>query len=226
MCRMQVRALFFAGLREGLGRKDQEVELEAGATLADLLVHLRQALPLVDQYAPRLIIAVNAERAPLDRPLADGDEVAFLPPMSGGSNAATVAVWLQSAPLSLDPLLAHVRGPDMGGVAIFIGAVRNHARGESIDHLEYEAYAPMAEKEMRAIAHEVEERWPDARVAISHRLGRLEIGDDAVMIAAAAPHRADAFAACRHAIDTLKARVPIFKKEFATSGSYWVEENP
>ena len=114
----------------------------------------------------------------------------------------------------------------MGGVVTFTGVVRNRARGESIDHLEYEAYAPMAEKELRKIADAVHERWPHVRIAMAHRVGRLEIGDAAVMIAAAAPHRAEAFEACRFAIDRLKASVPIWKKEFATSGAYWVEENP
>jgi molybdopterin synthase catalytic subunit len=104
--------------------------------------------------------------------------------------------------------------------------VRDHSRGRAIDHLEYEAYEPMAEKEMRKIAAQVAERWPEARIAIAHRVGRLAIGDAAVMIAAAAPHRAEAFEACRFAIDTLKQTVPIWKKEFAEDGTAWVEENP
>jgi molybdopterin synthase catalytic subunit len=136
------------------------------------------------------------------------------------------APWVDSAPLSLDALLREVAGPEMGGVVTFTGVVRNHARGEAIDHLEYEAFAPMAEKEMRKIVDGVHERWPHVRIAMSHRVGRLAIGEAAVMIAAAAPHRAEAFEACRFAIDRLKATVPIWKKEFAKSGSYWVEENP
>jgi molybdopterin synthase catalytic subunit len=127
---------------------------------------------------------------------------------------------------ALDALMAEVTGPDAGGIVTFIGAVRNHARGQTIDHLEYEAYGPMAEREMRAIAAEAAERWPGARVAMAHRVGTLAIGDAAVMIVAAAAHRAEAFDACRFTIDTLKQRVPIWKKEFAESGVYWVEENP
>ena len=126
----------------------------------------------------------------------------------------------------MDPLLAEVAGPSRGGVVTFTGAVRDHARGESIDHLEYEAYVPMAEREMKRIAAEAEKRWPGTRLSMVHRIGRLESGDAAVMVAAASAHRAEAFEACRYAIDTLKQTVPIWKKEFATSGIYWVEENP
>ena len=174
------------------------------------------------RYRGRMLVALNQERAPLATPLSDGDEIALLPPVSGGSER----VWIDSAPLSLDALLREVMSPAMGGVVTFTGVVRNRARGESIDHLEYEAYAPMAEKELRKIADAVHERWPHVRIAMAHRVGRLEVGDPAVMIAAAAPHRAEAFEACRFAIDRLKASVPIWKKEFATTGAYWVEENP
>lgn len=174
------------------------------------------------RYEGRLAISLNEERADLTAPLGDGDEIALLPPMSGGADRP----WIQAAPLSLDALLAEVVGPDCGGVATFTGIVRDHARGERIDHLEYEAYVPMAERELRKIVAQAKERWPDVRVAVAHRIGQLAIGDAAVMIAAAAPHRAEAFEACRFTIDTLKATVPIWKKEFATSGAYWVEENP
>jgi molybdopterin synthase catalytic subunit len=133
---------------------------------------------------------------------------------------------VQAAPLSLDALLAEVEAPESGGVVTFTGVVRNHSRGEAIEHLEYEAYEPMAEAEMRKIVRRVRERWPEVRIAMAHRIGRLEIGQPAVMIAAAAPHRGEAFEACRFAIDTLKQTVPIWKKEFAESGAYWVEENP
>jgi molybdopterin synthase catalytic subunit len=126
----------------------------------------------------------------------------------------------------MDALQAEVSGPTMGGVVTFTGIVRNQARGAEIEHLEYEAYVPMAESELRKITDAVAARWPQVRLALAHRVGRLEIGEAAVMIAAAAPHRAEAFEACRFAIDTLKKTVPIWKKEFATNGAYWVEENP
>jgi MoaE-MoaD fusion protein len=219
---MRVRVLLFAALREAVGEKSLQLELRGPATLADLLGELEARHAPLARYRGRLLVARNEERVPLSTALCDGDEVALLPPVSGGAERA----WVDSAPLSLDALLREVAGPEMGGVVTFTGVVRNRARGEAIDHLEYEAYAPMAEKEMRKIVDAVHERWPHVRIALSHRVGRLAIGDAAVMIAVAAPHRAEAFEACRFAIDKLKASVPIWKKEFAASGSYWVEENP
>lgn len=214
--------LLFASLREAVGQKQLEVELPADATLAELLARLEREHAVVARSRGRLLISLNEERAPLETQLGEGDEVALLPPVSGGSERP----WVAAAPLSMDALLAEVCGPEMGGVVTFTGVVRNQARGAEIDHLEYEAYAPMAEKEMRKICGAAAARWPQVRLAMSHRVGRLAIGDAAVMIAAAAPHRAEAFEACRFAIDTLKKTVPIWKKEFATSGAYWVEENP
>jgi MoaE-MoaD fusion protein len=219
---MRVRVLLFAALREAVGEKTLELELRGPATVGDALAQLEAQHGALARYRGRLLLARNEERVALATPLGDGDELALLPPVSGGAERA----WVDSAPLSLDALLREVSGPEMGGVVTFTGVVRNHARGESIDHLEYEAYAPMAEKELRKIVDAVRDRWPHVRLAVAHRVGRLAIGDAAVMIAAAAPHRAEAFEACRFAIDRLKATVPIWKKEFATSGSYWVEENP
>jgi molybdopterin synthase catalytic subunit len=165
---------------------------------------------------------VNRERRPLETSLASGDEVALLPPVSGGSGS----VRIQSQPLSLDALLEEVRSPACGGIVTFTGVVRDESRGHRIDHLEYESYEPMAVKEMERIGAEVSRRWPEVRLVVAHRVGRLEIGDAAVMIVAAAPHRAEAFEACRFTIDTLKQTVPIWKKEFGEDGAYWVEETP
>ena len=121
--------------------------------------------------------------------------------------------------------MARVNGPDAGGIVTFLGAVRDHARGQQIEHLEYEAYADMAVREMERIVDEASERWPGTRVAVAHRTGHLEIGDLAVVVVAAAPHRAEAFEAARYTIDTLKERVPIWKKEVATDGAYWVDDH-
>jgi molybdopterin synthase catalytic subunit len=123
-------------------------------------------------------------------------------------------------------VVAKVSGSGMGGIVTFLGAVRDESRGHAIQHLEYEAYLGMAEREMDKIVAEVAERWPGTRLAIAHRVGHLAVGELAVVIAAAAPHRPEAFAACRHAIDTLKETVPIWKKEFATDGACWVDEHP
>lgn len=223
---MQIRLLFFAGLREAVGKKELLLELPDHARLKDALSAAEQDYPIVAQYAGRLHISLNQERQPWETCLKDGDEIALLPPMSGGDGPVSGAAVVQPAPLSMDALLKRVMGPRIGGVATFTGVVRNHARGHTIDHLEYEAYVPMAEKEMEKIVAQVRERWPDVELAMSHRVGRLEIGEAAVMIAAGSPHRAEAFEACRFAIDTLKQTVPIWKKEFADEGTYWVEENP
>ncbi len=225
---MRLRVLLFAGLREAIGEKELSLELPDASSLGELLAELEGLHPLLERYRGRLLVSVNAERAPLKAELAEGDEIALLPPVSGGGGGplGEGAPLVQSAPLSMDALLERVVGPDCGGIVTFSGVVRNRARGEAIDHLVYEAYAPLAEKELRMILGQVRERWPDVQLALCHRIGRLEIGDAAVMIAAASPHRADAFEACRFAIDSLKQTVPIWKKEFAESGAYWVEENP
>jgi len=219
---MRVRVLLFAGLREAVGRKEHVLDVERDLTLAEVVARAELAIPEVGRYHGRLLVSLNESQVPLHTVVKNGDEVAFLPPMSGGAPRP----WLQEQALSLDALLDEVRDPSVGGIATFIGVVRNQARGQAVDHLEYEAYEPMAEKEMRAIAEQVRERWPGARIALAHRVGRLEIGEAAVMIAVGTPHRAAAFEACRHAIDELKRRVPIWKKEFAQNGTYWVEENP
>ena len=153
--------------------------------------------------------------------LSEGDEVAFLPPVSGGVGLCTIS----DRPLDEAEVVARVAGRDTGGVVSFVGTVRDHARGQSIRYLEYEAYPEMAEREMQKICDEALRRWPGTRVAIAHRTGHLEIGDAAVVVAACAPHRGEAFDACRYAIDTLKVTVPIWKKEVAESGEYWVDDH-
>ena len=217
-----MRVLLFAALREALGQKELALELPEGATVGDLLGALESRHGALGAFWGRVLVAVNRERSREDRALAEGDEVALLPPVSGGVGP----VRLQASPLSLDDLLDEVRSPECGGIVTFTGVVRNLSRGQRIDHLEYEAYEPMAQRELERIRAEVAERWPDVRLALAHRLGRLELGDAAVAIVAAAPHRAEAFEACRYAIDTLKRSVPIWKKEFSEEGTYWVEENP
>ena len=166
---------------------------------------------------------MNLEVASAGTSLCDGDEVAFLPPVSGGSEPRRCTI--SDQPLDPGAVVNRVLGPDAGGIVTFVGTVRDASRGQAIRHLEYEAYPEMAERELEKICLEAAERWPGARVAVAHRVGHLEIGAIAVVVAAAAPHRAEAFAACRYTIDTLKQRVPIWKKEFAASGDYWVDEH-
>jgi molybdopterin converting factor subunit 1 len=219
---MNVVVKLFGAVREAVGAKDLSVDVPEGCPVGDLRSLLARDHPVFDRFGERLAVSVNFEIAAPDAVLRDGDEVAFLPPVSGGSGACS----LSERPLDVAATVARVSGPGMGGIVTFVGAVRDEARGRSIRHLEYEAYPEMAEREMQKIVVAAAVRWPDAKVAIAHRAGHLEIGDLAVVIAAAAPHRAEAFEACRFAIDTLKATVPIWKKEVASDGEYWVDDRP
>jgi molybdopterin converting factor subunit 1 len=220
---VKVKVLYFAALRERLGRAEEECELPLGTTAQGLLSFLAQRDAGVAALRPVLKVAVNREFSPLDRALAEGDEVALLPPVSGGAGPHCR---LSDGPLCLEELVAAVRSPRHGGLVTFVGQVRGESRGRQVIRLDYEAYPPMAEKAMRVIAEEIARDFPGTRVAIVHRVGRLGIGEDAVMIAASAPHRAEAFDACRRAIERLKESVPIWKKETTVDGEEWVGLGP
>lgn len=227
---MRVSVLLFGSLREATGAKELDVALPDGARVADLSALLGRDHPAFAQLPPRVRVSVNYEVVDASHPLRDGDEVAYLPPVSGGAGAPESAgagrrCSISERPLDPAAVTARVAGPDCGGIVTFEGAVRDHSRGRSIRYLEYEAYPGMAEAELEKICDEAAARWPGARVAVAHRIGRLAIGEIAVVVAAAAPHRDAAFAAARYAIDVLKQRVPIWKKEVATDGEYWVEEH-
>lgn len=221
---MQVTVRLFGSLREATGSKELAVRLPEGARLGELTALLAREHPSFAALAARLRAAVNHEVAEDDLALGEGDEVAFLPPVAGGS-AGEPRCTLSAEPLDVGRVVARVVGPDAGGIVTFVGTVRDASRGHAIRHLEYEAYAGMAEREMEKIADAAALLWPGARVAMAHRTGHLAIGEIAVVIAASAPHRPEAFAACRFAIDTLKQQVPIWKKEVAVDGEYWVEEH-
>ena len=154
--------------------------------------------------------------------MVDGDEVAFIPPVSGGAGASAL-IEMTSEPLDPRRLETAVAHAGAGAICTFTGVVRDHSRGQPVTHLEYEAYAEMAEREMRAIVDEIAARWPEARVAMAHRTGTLEIGEASVVVSVSCPHRAESFEACRWGIDRLKESVPIWKKEFARSGAFWIE---
>jgi molybdopterin synthase catalytic subunit len=219
---MRVVVKLFGAVREATGAKELAVELPAGSRARDLRDRLARDHAVFGAYGDRLATSINFEVVPLDTPLTEGDEVAFLPPVAGGSGRCG----LSDRPIDAAAVARRVAGPGMGGVVSFVGAVRDEARGRAIRYLEYEAYPGMAEREMERIAAEAAERWPGVRLAIEHRVGHLEVGEIAVVVVAAAPHRGEAFAACRFAIDTLKQRVPIWKKEFASDGEYWVDDHP
>lgn len=221
---MQLRVLLFAGLRERLRRDAVELALPAGARARDLLAALAAAEPGLAASLSVCRVAVNHEFVANDHLLAEGDEVALIPPVSGGHDGPRYL--LDHAPLSPERALASVAHPGAGGVVTFIGNVRDHSRGHAIDHLEYEAYAPMALRVMQQIGAAIEAETPGARVAIHHRLGVLQIGEAAVIVAASAAHRAEAFSACRAAIERLKQDVPIWKREVAVDGTTWVVQGP
>lgn len=176
--------------------------------------------PQVASLLPRVQVAVNQVMAPATALLSDDDEVALIPPVSGG---ATNRIEVREVPLQLSDVVDVVLGPDRGGLVTFTGLVRRHGKIPNVVRLEYEAYRAMAERVLGEIADEIEREIPGCRVAIHHRVGSLAVGDAAVVVAAAAPHRGPAFDACRAAIDRLKARAPIWKKEIGETGAEWIE---
>jgi molybdopterin converting factor subunit 1 len=219
-----VEVLFFAVLRERTGRSQQVVELSGPTTVAGLFEQLAREHPAIAPLRGRIQIAVNRQIVGSDHQLAAGDEVAFIPPVSGGSDPRRFAI--TEMPLSLDEVSAAVTGPTQGGLVTFTGHVRRAGAVPDVIRLEYEAYVPMAVEVLAAIAREIEDATPGARLAIHHRIGALVVSEAAVVIAASAPHRAEAFAACRAAIEQLKLRAPIWKKEIGESGAVWVGVGP
>jgi MoaE-MoaD fusion protein len=208
---MQVRIRLFAGLRERAGTGARTLDLTDGATLGDVW----PALGLGEEPSG-LLYAVNKRYAEVATALADGDEVALIPPVSGGDFRVT------AEPLSLDAVVGEVQRDEAGAVATFLGTVRNRSRDRNVLYLEYEAYEGMAEQTMAELADELAERHELLAVAIHHRVGRVEIGEPSVAIAVSSPHRTSALAACKEAIDTLKGRVPLWKKEVYEGGEEWI----
>jgi molybdopterin synthase catalytic subunit len=205
---VKVRVRLFAGLRERAGWSEREVE---ASTVGDVWPELH-----LGEEPPGLLYAVNQEYADRDRALTEGDEVAVIPPVSGG------AFRLVDGPLDLDAVIAEVADERAGAIATFQGTVRQQSRGREVIALEYEAYGGMAEKVMAEIAEGVKGLYDLCEVAVAHRTGRCEVGEVSVAIAVSAPHRQDALAACRDVIDELKERVPLWKKELYEGGEEWI----
>lgn len=210
---------FFAAAADAAGRRLAEGDW-AGLTPPELLKVLEAEYPGLAPMASSLAIAVNREYATPDRRLQDGDEVALIPPVSGGAEPPRFAI--TEEPLSADEIASRVTNPYSGATLVFIGTVREWTHGRQTTYLEYEAYPEMAVEQLQVIGREIEARWPGAQVAIVHRVGKLKVTEPSVVIAVATPHRGDAFEACRHAIERLKQIVPIWKKEIWADGEQWV----
>jgi molybdopterin synthase catalytic subunit/molybdopterin converting factor small subunit len=208
---MRVVVKLFAGLRERAGTGERVLELPDGARTGDVWPQLG-----LGTEPAGLLYAVNREYAEPGSALDDGDEVALIPPVSGG------AFLLTEEPLSLEAAFDEVRDDGAGAVATFTGTVRRESRGRTVHYLEYEAYDEMAVGVMEQLAAELRERYDVHAIAMHHRVGRVEIGEASVVIAVSAPHRQDALAACKDAIDQLKDTVPVWKKEVYEGGEEWI----
>jgi MoaE-MoaD fusion protein len=208
---MNVSVRLFAALRERAGRGALELEVADGATVGDIW-------PLLELGAePRgLLYARNRVYVERSEALRAGDEVAFIPPVSGGD------FLLSAAPLSVENVVSEVRDDSAGAIATFVGTTRLHSRGRDVLHLEYEAYEGMAEQVMAGLAGELTRRHDLCKVAIHHRVGRVDIGGTSVVIAVSAAHRGAALAACAEAIEELKVSVPLWKKETYVGGEEWI----
>ena len=218
---MRVRVRLFARYREAAGREQLDVEIPEGGTVESAWAAGTSRHPGLSRFRPFTLFAVGHEYVPPEHPLHPDDELCLFPPVSGGRGPDVYRV--VETPLSADAIAAAVDDPAAGGLVIFSGVVRNETGGRPVKFLEYEAHAPMAEAKLREIGAALRARWPGVvRVAMLHRVGRLEIGEASVLIAVAAAHRAEAFAACRYAIDALKASVPVWKKEHFEDGEVWV----
>ena len=215
---MTVRIMFFAHLQDVAGTREMSLTLPDGATVRTAARELEARAPGFRDLLHHARVAVNAEFADAETLLHGGDEVAWMPPMSGGLDLPL----LTHEAIDLPGLSRVVEAAGYGAVVTFAGNVRDNARGLQVLYLEYEGYEPLAEKHLARLAAEAEGRW-GVRCAVQHRLGRLEIGECSVAVAVAAPHRAEAFDACRWLMDTLKETVPIWKREFFEGGAHWVE---
>jgi len=229
---VRIQVLFFGHLKDLAGTGEQELVAQTGWRVRDVLDHYTTQFPQMADIRPSIAVARNQRFCSLDENLDDGDELAFLPPVSGGSgrydweiqDEATGHFFaLTHLPIDLEGLSALVRRPQDGAVVYFVGIVRNNTKGRKTLFLEYEAYEPMAVEMMARIGREIASKLPIGRIAIVHRLGRVDIGETSVAIVVSAPHRKPAFEAVMDGIDRIKAIVPIWKKEHFEDGEIWAE---
>jgi MoaE-MoaD fusion protein len=235
-----VRVLFFGILREITGFEEDLAEIPSGTTVSALFGKYAGRFETLESARPSIVFARNQEFVAPETELAERDEVAFLPPVSGGADAAACLTGeenryfmttskaghffaLTRLPIDSQALVRTLQRPEDGAVVVFEGIVRNNTKGRGTQFLEYECYAPMAIRQMERIGMEIAQLHPIGRIGIVHRLGRLEIGEASVSIIAAAPHRQAAFRAAEESINRLKREVPIWKKEYFEDGAVWVE---
>ncbi len=218
---MKIKVLFFGLTRDLTGFGEERVEMEEGSRLGDLSRRYESRFPKLAELSHVVVTAVNQDVSSRERTLRDGDEVAFLPPVSGGTCEDFYRLTHEVIPTHR--LAEELKAPEDGAAVVFEGIVRNHSRGKRTLYLEYEAYEPMAARKMEEIGRELKEKFQIDRVGMIHRLGRLEIGETSVAIIVTSAHRAPGFEACRYAIDRLKQIVPIWKKEYFEDGAVWAE---
>jgi len=230
---MRVRVLYFGMLKDAIGRQVDNVSLRDGATLSDLIAECRKVAPPVEDFQKILAYSVNQEYAQFSTRLNDGDEVALLPPVSGGRDAQigkaaglSKRCIITREPINQQRVMHEIKRVEDGAVSVFDGIVRNHSRDRKTLYLDYEAYEEMALKQMEELAAAALANYKIREVRLVHRLGRLEIGESSVFIVVAAAHRAPAMDACRWLIDTLKKTVPIWKKEYFEDGAVWADGEP
>lgn len=227
---MQVRVLFFGMLADLTGRRAETLELPTRSTLGELLARCTEKFPKLSGFSGSLALSINQEYAPQTTVLHENDEVALLPPVSGGATAtergSEVNVRLVRERIESQQIVDAIKRAEDGAVAVFEGIVRNHSRGRRTLYLEYEVYEEMALRQMQSLVDEAKNKFSIREALIIHRLGRLEIGETSVLIVVASAHRSAAFDACRWLIDALKQQVPIWKKEFFEDGAVWAPGEP
>jgi molybdopterin converting factor subunit 1 len=223
---VRVRVLFFGMVKDAAQRGTEDLDVPEGSVLSEVLAHYVQIMPALKSLMPSVAVSINQEYAGPEAKLKEGDEIALLPPVSGGLQAAKARplhAAIVHEIIDTQSVLAGIGQPEDGACVMFEGGVRNNSRGRPTLYLEYEAYQPMALKQLEELGEQALAKFQIRDVAIIHRIGKLEIGETSVLIVVASAHRAAAFDACRWIIDTLKRTVPIWKKEYFEDGAVWAD---
>jgi molybdopterin synthase catalytic subunit len=227
---MRIRVLLFGQLKDIVGRHEDSLDLEPGAKLSSVMSYYGSRFPGFHSLAGSIACSLNEEYARGSELLREGDEVALLPPVSGGKSGIdhlqAQYCAIVRGPVPTEEILSAIKAGEDGAIVLFEGIVRNHSRGRQTRYLDYEAYESMAVKEMQRLCQAALERFSVRDLRVVHRLGRLEIGETSILIAVASAHRAAAFDACRWLIDSLKKTVPIWKKEYFEDGAVWADGEP